>query len=339
MTLWVWACGQAHPSGKTQGDDAATGSGGTTTASSAGGAVASAGAADAGSSATSGGAGPTAGANFGEGGRVVGGNAAESGASGAAASAGGSDLPAQGGNGGGIVGAGGRGATLRPIHCAPPPPACPPMVYEGNVVVGSHSASGPYRGVTSITGDVDIQVGDQLEAFDCLESVGGMFVAHGEYGLTNAFPRLRSVGTFMQLSAALNLPADCALGSLSVVGATGAGDITVGGFVGELNLSTLTHFDSLTIQSTGLMRVLLPSSGHFTLQRLWLIQTGISELPGFENVSLSAPSPIDPNLVPLIITTNRDLPGCRVAELQQLFVGAGFDPQTFRVSDNGPGCP
>ena len=233
---------------------------------------------------------------------------------------------------------------MPPVTCNAVPVACPANVFEGNVYIDAEDPGTNYQGVTEINGDLSISSPIGLEGLDCLEVVHGYLdirAASGE-SLAGILPRLTALGGGLEydVSALADpVPVDCALQSLQSLGTEilFADNVDIyGPIAGELNLSALVDFLHIRLSGTALGRIVLPSSLAITFGQLKIEDNpSLVEVTGFENMTLT---PSIAGSYNLRIVDNPALSGCRVDELYQSFLSAGFPEDTLTVEGNAA-CP
>ena len=217
------------------------------------------------------------------------------------------------------------------------------MVIDGDVRANSDTPASLVAGVTEITGELDISRGQDLSAFDCLETVGDNIELDADEGdaLEGAFPRLTTMGGGVRISGGLSeVSVSCAFRALTTIGTywLNGGHVDVSGDItGELDLASLVEFHSIRINNTKIERVILPSNGTFSILQLKFdADPRLSEVLGLENTTLVGRAEDD--TYTLLIRNNPLLSGCRAQAIGQMFLDGGYTPASVIVENNGPGC-
>jgi len=285
-----------------------------------------------------------------------GGVAGAGGPGGIAGGAGGTGAGGPGGTAGGAggSGAGGRGGAgggvVPPRTCTTAlPPRCPEKVVDlGDVSALRVDRDNPpsnYQGVTRITGASVVELASivGIQAFDCLETIdGGLTVFYTADGmsLAGAFPNLRAVGG-VDIEGDADFTIDtCAFRSLEKLGVTGAGSFDIiGELNGDIDLSALRDFFRIQLRNTHLRRATLPSNGTFVAAQLRIQgNREMTSLLGLVNATLTG-STVNGGDYSLFVGGNYLLPACRVEELRQKFLTAGYPSERLIIETNGPACP
>jgi hypothetical protein len=267
------------------------------------------------------------------------------GGTGGAAGAGGSLALGNKAGTGGLAATGGEasaGAPTVTLHaCGMPEQPCARNVHMGDVVVRSSADATALLGVTSIMGDltIDVSAGDaggaQLaDAFECLELVAGdVAIALGTSQGDASLWGLRNLTTIDGNLTAQNVfnrtYTDCGLARLQRVGtgssSSSTGSIELEGLAGELDLSLLTSLNRLRVSNTELTRMELPASGAFQLSSLEIESNlYLAQIAGFVGVTVqTSPQPLGDVVR---ITNNPRLSQCDAINIGQRFILGGADP-------------
>jgi hypothetical protein len=234
-----------------------------------------------------------------------------------------------------------------------PEQSCAKKAHMGDVIVHSNAEALALAGVTSITGNLTIDLSSGAEdgtqvadAFHCLESVtgdvsfdprtsGGDSSLWGLRNLKVVEGNLTTKNVFDHTTYT-----DCGLARLERVGSglsDSGGSIEVEGLGGELDLSLLTSLSRLSVSNTELTRIALPASGTFQMTELDIENNPyLNEIAGFEGVTVQTRA--QPQGEVVRITNNRKLSDCRAKDIGQLFVNGGAALDDIVTFGNGS-CP
>lgn len=252
---------------------------------------------------------------------------------------------------GGVASAGAPSVTLH--ACGMPEQPCATKVHMGDVVVRSSADAMALMGVTSLTGNLTIEVlvgeegGAQLgDAFNCLEHVAGdVAIEPGTSQGDSSLWGLRNLTTVDGNLTAQNVfdrtYTDCGLARLQRVGAglsssSSSGNIELRGLGGDLDLSALTSLSRLRVSNTDLTFIELPASGTLQLTSLEIENNPyLTMIAGLVSVQTSP----QPQGDVVRITNNPRLSQCDAINIGQRFINGGADPADVVTFGNASCLP
>jgi hypothetical protein len=262
------------------------------------------------------------------------------------------NIPRDGGAGVGgssaTGGVGGGGVVSPTLHeCPPasaPPETCPVRLMQGSFSTSTGSLA-ELEGVTELTGALEIDTLDGLDALGCLGRVDEVTIEldSDDVGTLWGLRNLVFVGGSVDLIAGgATVHIDCGLRSLESLGSewlTGGAVDFSGRVKGILDLSRLREVTHIRISGSELESIVLPNNVTLTMGQLGLQNNSLlAAVSGFQNVTIQ-PSGIQVSgAYSVNIVNNARLSTCRANELAGLWLNAGFSSASITISGNAPDC-